>query len=265
MIGCPVEHSLSPAIHNAGFAALGLDWEYLAVAVPDGRAARAVAAMRSLGLIGMSVTMPHKAAVVAAVDRLTPRAARLGAVNTVLRDGDRLVGDSTDGVGLLDALAEHDWHPDGRRVVVLGAGGAARAAVAALGDAGAEVVVVNRTLGRGEAAARLAGPSGRTGTPAAAADADLILNATPVGMGGDAGLPLDPALLGAGQLVLDMIYDPAATPFLLAAANAGATAVGGLTMLVHQAAHAFSGWTGAAAPVDAMREAAEAELARRAG
>src|SRR5690606_16596671 len=159
VIGSPVRHSLSPTIHNAAFAATGLDWVYVAFEVPEGRGGDAVAAVRTLGLAGLSVTMPHKAAVHDAVDERTPVAAALGAVNCVYWRGDRLVGDNTDGAGFLDALrADEGVEVGGRRCVVVGAGGAGRAVAHALGGAGAaEVVVVNRSPGPAARAAELAG------------------------------------------------------------------------------------------------------------
>ncbi len=265
VIGRPVDHSLSPAIHNAAFEALGLDWQYFAVSVPEHHAPDAIDAMRAVPFAGMSVTMPHKAAVAQLVDTRTPIAAALGAVNCVWWRGEELVGDNTDGAGFVDAL-RHDegWDPAGRRAVVIGAGGAARAVVWALADAGArEVVVVNRTAERAEAAAALAGTVGRTGPPEAASDADLVVNATSVGMGEDPAVPLDPELLGSGQLVVDLVYEPPATAFIRAARARGAVAVNGLGMLIHQAAHAFRRWTGEDPPVEVMSAAATAELARR--
>ena len=262
VIGAPVEHSLSPVIHNAAFAALDLDWAYFAVSVPPGDADRAVAAMRSLRLGGLSVTMPHKAAAAAAADVLTPGAERLGAVNCLSWSGTRIVGDSTDGAGFLDSLrVDHAWDPHGRRVVVVGAGGAARAVVAALADAGvASVGVVNRSEDRARRAAALAGDRGTVVAAEAAADADLVVNATPVGMGADGGLPLDPDRIGAGQVVADLVYDPLETPFLAAARSRGAVPVTGLGMLVHQAAHAFRAWTGEDPPVEVMSAAVVAAL-----
>ncbi len=290
IIGDPVRHSLSPAMHNAAFAALGLDWVYLAFEVAEGNAHAAVEGARSLGLVGLSVTMPHKGAVVNAVDRLSPVAVALNAVNTVVRRaGDVLEGDNTDGAGFLDAL-RHDegFDPAGQRCLVVGAGGAARAVVKALADAGArQVVVVNRTSSRAEAAAALAGAVGRVGVIDEAADAELVVNATPVGMsrgarpdaevvpiggkhvGADAsaGPPfaasvVDPAHLGPGQLVVDLIYHPPVTPLLEAARARGATGVSGLGMLIHQAAHAVRLWTGEDPPLAVMSAAAMAELAK---
>lgn len=262
VIGTPVEHSLSPVIHNAAFAALDLDWTYFAVTVPSGRAGDAVAAMRSLRLGGMSVTMPHKADVAAVVDRTTPTAERLGAVNCLAWRGTQIEGDSTDGAGFLDSLrVDHDWDPAGRRALVVGAGGAARAVVAALADAGAdEVLVANRDEGRGARAAALAGPRGRVATVEAASDVDLVVNATPVGMGGDPSSPVPDGRVGAGQVVVDLVYEPIETPLLAAARAAGAMPVTGIGMLVHQAAHAFRAWTGEDPPVEVMSAAAVAAL-----
>ena len=264
VIGHPVEHSLSPVIHNAAFAAGGLDWHYFALTVPDGQAAAAVAAMRSLGVAGMSVTMPHKDAVAALVDARTAVADALGAVNCVFWRGDELVGDNTDGAGFIDALRQDEgWEPAGRRAVVLGAGGAARAVVLGLADAGAaEVVVVNRSADRGAVAAALAGDRGRLGSIADVSDADLVVNATSVGMG-DGALPLDPSLLGPHQLVFDLVYEPPVTPLVAAARERGAVGVTGLGMLIHQAAHAFRRWTGQEPSVEAMSAAASAALAHR--
>jgi shikimate dehydrogenase len=268
VIGHPVRHSLSPALHNAAFAATGLDWAYLAFDVAEGHAPDALAAMRTFGLGGLSVTMPHKAAVAAAVDECSPAAAALGAVNCVVPRGGRLVGENTDGGGFLDALLDvGSFSPEGRRCVVLGAGGAARAVVLALADAGAaDVAVVNRTVARAEVAAALAGRRGRTGTADEVADADLVVNATSLGMAGagDGALPCDPARLGPGQVVVDLVYEPLDTPLLVAARARGAEARDGLGMLLHQAARAFTAWTGVPAPVGAMDAAARAALAARA-
>ena len=265
VIGSPVRHSLSPAIHNAGYEALGIDWAYVAFEVAPGRAADALTAMRVLALAGLSVTMPHKHDVAAAVDEIAPAARVLDAVNCVERTADgRLVGHNTDGDGFVDSLLAAGAHgPAGRRCVVLGAGGAARAVIDALARHGAtEVVVVNRSPGRGAKAASLAGPVGRVGTPVDVSRADLVVNATSVGMDSTE-LALDPALLRAGQVVADLVYHPLDTALLGVARAAGATPVDGLGMLVHQAARQIRIWTGLDAPVAVMRAAAEAELARR--
>lgn len=255
-MGDPVAHSLSPLLHNAAFDALGLDWVSVAFRVPAGRAGDALVGMRALGLAGLSVTMPHKQDAAAAVDECTPEAARLGAVNCVVPRRGRLVGESTDGAGFLASLRRGaGFDPAGRRCVVLGAGGAARAVISALAGAGAsEVAVVNRTPDRAAAAAALAGPAGRSAGPDAVAEADLVVQATPVGMPsvGPPSSPVDPGLLHAGQVVADLVYHPAVTPLLAAAKARGALPLGGLGMLVHQAALAIEHWTGRQAPVEAM-------------
>ena len=266
VIGAPVRHSLSPALHNAAFSVCGLDWVYLAFEVPAGEAADAISAVRTLGVDGLNVTMPHKTDVADAVDVCMPAAALLRAVNAVRRRADgTLEGHNTDGDGFVASLRDAGADPAGRRVVLLGAGGAGRALALALSGAGAvDVAVVNRSDGPARAAAELATPVGRVGTAADVAAADLVVNATPVGMG-DAGgaFPVDPSSLHAGQVVADIVVHPLDTAFLQAARAAGARTVDGLGMLVHQAALAFTLWTGVDAPVAEMRAAAEGELAGR--
>lgn len=260
VIGSPVRHSLSPAMHNAAFAALDLDWVYVACEVAPGAVGAALAGVRALDIGGLSVTIPHKTDALAEVDEATEAARAIGAVNTVVPVGDgRLRGENTDGGGFLASLAEAGFDPAGGTCAVLGAGGAARAVVHALAGAGAaEVVVVNRTPERGEATARLAGPLGRPGSAADVRSADLVVNATPLGLSGrdPSELPVDPALLRADQVVVDLVPNPAVTSFMRAAAGRGATVVGGLGMLVHQGALAFELWTGRPAPVEVMRAAA---------
>lgn len=257
VIGSPVRHSLSPALHNAAFEAADLDWTYVAFEVAAGHGAAAVSAMRALDLAGLSVTMPHKSDVAAAVDRLSPAAAELGAVNCVAWDSGQLVGHNTDGDGFIDALRlDLGVEPSGCRVVVLGAGGAARAVVRALAAAGAaEVVVVNRTAARAEAAAALAGAAGRIGSMADVAVSDIVVNATPVGMGDpvEDGLPVPVRALRSEQVVTDLVYQPLVTPLLRAAADCGATTLNGVGMLLYQAARSFRLWTGVDPRIDAMR------------
>lgn len=257
-------------MHNAAFEALGLDWAYLAFDVAPGEVGRALAGARALGLAGLSVTIPHKEAAAASVDRLSPLAEALGAVNTVVFDpGGTLRGENTDGPGFMEALrADEGFDPVGRRALVVGAGGAARAVVKALADAGtAEIVVVNRTAERAEAVAALAPGCARVGVAADAGECDLVVNATPLGMvggGAEGSSPMRDADLGPGQLVVDLVPNPAITPLVEQARARGAVAVNGLGMLVHQAALAFRLWTGSGPPVAAMSAAALAELARRA-
>ncbi len=262
VIGSPVRHSRSPVLVNAAFAAGNLDWAFVALEVAPGDGAAAVDAMRVLGLGGLSVTMPHKQDVIGALDRLSPDAAALDAVNCIAWEGGELVGHNTDGGGLLDALAtDQDLGPAGLCCAVLGAGGAARSVVRSLAAGGAaEVVVVNRTPERAEAAAALAGDVGRTGDVTEVRDADLIINATSVGMGAadddETSTVVGAHLLRPGQTVVDLVYQPLETPLLRLAAAAGARPVDGIGMLVHQAARAVALWTGEVAQVEAMKAAA---------
>lgn len=252
LIGDPVDHSLSPALHNAAFAALDLDWVYVAFPVRAGSGRAAVDAMRAMSIEGLSVTMPHKEDVARGVDRLSPTAERLGAANTVVRRKGRLWGESTDGAGFIDALRDDvGFDPSGQRCAVLGAGGAARAVILALAEAGADVAVVGRTPERVEEAAALGGRVGDSGDIAGAA---LVVNATPVGMTTE-GLPLDPVLLGSGHVLVDLVYRPAVTALMREAKARGAAAHNGLGMLIHQAARQVQLWTGSAPPVAAMRAA----------
>jgi len=266
VIGDPVRHSLSPVLLNAAFAALRLDWVYVAFEVPEGRASDALSAMRLLDLAGLNVTMPHKTAVADGCDDLTPDAAVLRSVNTVVPvGGGRLLGDSTDGEGFVRSLRDAGHDPGGCRALVLGAGGAARAVVLALGREGSAVTVAARRADAASAAAALA-PAGEAvawdSARLVAPGADLVVNATPLGMSGGA-LPLTPEAVRRGQVVADLVYHPLETPLLKAAREAGAEVVDGLGMLVHQAALAAERWTGEKAPVGVMRAAAEAALAAR--
>ncbi len=273
VIGDPVRHSLSPALHNAAFARLGLDWTYVAFEVPAGGGADAVAAMRSLGIDGLSVTMPLKAEAAEACDELSPAAAMLGAVNCVRRSGDRLIGENTDGVGFVNSLrSQAGVELAGMHAVVLGAGGAARAVVVALASEGASVTIVNRSvesamqaaeLGKQAAAAAGIGisMSVMVGAPGAIRDADLVVNATPLGMHAADPMPAPPGLLRRGQIVVDLIYTPALTPILEAADEAGAQILNGTGMLLFQAAEQFKMWTGRDAPVRAMGAAVGLDIA----
>lgn len=263
VIGSPVRHSLSPALHNAAFRAGGIDWRFVAFDVAAGRAEDAVAAMRTLGIRGFAVTMPHKADVAAAVDEVDVAAAALRSVNTVaLRDDGSTFGASTDGAGFVRSLQADGVALDGRRIVVLGAGGAARSIVDALGRAGvADIAVVNRTEANAVGVAGLA-PMARVGGVADVAGADVLVNTTSVGMGTDE-IPLDPSLLHDRLTVADIVYHPLHTAFLDAARAVGAATVDGLGMLVHQAVLQQELWTGATPDPTVMRRAAEEQLARR--
>lgn len=257
VIGDPVHHSRSPAIHNAAFAACGLDWVFVALATPGGRADVALDAMATFGLGGLSVTMPHKQHVATAVGRLSPLAAQLGAVNCVAWDGDELVGHNTDATGFV-AMMDHAGHAvAGSSVAVVGAGGAGRAVVAGALAAGAgRVVVVNRSEGAASAAAGLDPDRCVVGGTGDIAGCDVVVNATPVGMAGHDGLAVPTHALHRGQVVVDLVYDPVDTELLREARQVGATTIDGLGLLVFQAADAFTLWTGVPAPVDVMVAAA---------
>lgn len=265
LIGSPVGHSLSPVIHQAAFDAAGLDWRYVAFDVPPGRADEALAAMRLLGIAGLSVTTPHKEQVAGTVDGLAPAAAALRSVNTVVRDDGRLVGHSTDGQGFVSALHADGVDVCGMHVAVLGAGAAARSVIAALDHAGAaDIAVVNRTAGRLADVVALAPLTAHAAADVAKqlADAELIVNATSVGFASD-DIPLDPAVLHPEHLVADLVYHPLDTALLRAARDAGARTFDGLGMLVHQAALQQQLWLGHLPDVTVMRRAAEAELLGR--
>lgn len=269
LLGHPVAHSRSPAIQTAALAALGLDRRYRAIDVPPSALAEALGLLDDAGVRGGNVTVPHKLAVIPACDRLTDEARLVGAVNTLTweRDGIRVLeGHNTDALGLGRALAEDVGALTGARAVLVGTGGAARAAAVALTRAGARVTVAGR---RAEAASELADVVARLGGPtdvvdladaellaARVAAARIVVNATTLGMHGEH-LPAACEALGAGQVAYDLVYG-VTTPFVAAARAAGAAAHDGLGMLVHQAAAALERWTGVAAPVGVMRAAAVA-------
>ena len=255
VIGDPVRHSLSPRLHNAGFAALGLDWFYVACPVAKGQAAQAIEAMRTLGIEGLSVTMPHKKSVAVAVDDLSPTAAKLGAVNCVRRDGDWLVGENTDGVGFVDSLrSQLQMDPDGLTIVIVGAGGAARSIALAMAEHGAQVGIFNRTATSAEEVVEIVGAASSVVQEEAIRDADVIVNATPLGMSDDS-LPFDPSLLSKGQSLIDLIYEPEKTALLVEAESLGVKTLNGVGMLLHQAGAQFQLWTGCEPPLKEMAQA----------
>lgn len=257
IIGWPVDASLSPAIHNAAFAARDLDWVYVAFPVRTDRVGAALDGMRGLGISGLNVTMPHKQAVIPYLDGLTPEVERVGAVNTIVVDGERLIGTNTDGAGFMRFLLyDAGMEAKGTTAVVLGGGGAARGVVTAMVDAGMDVTVTAR---RAEQAGEVAAVSGaRTAAwddrARIAAAADLVVNATPIGRG-DGSIPVDAGAIREGQTVVDLIYHPEATELVRIASKRGARAFNGMGMLLHQAALAFEAWTGVEAPFEAMAAA----------
>ena len=253
VVGWPIEHSLSPTLHNAAFAAADFDAISLALKVRAEGIRDVVRGLCAMGAVGVSVTMPHKASVVGLADHVDPLVRRLGAANCLTMTDGEVTATSTDGQGFLDALHEAvGFTSKGSSAVVHGAGGAAAAIVVALLDAGCSVKVHAR---RRDAAEALTARLGGGATIAGDADlraAELVVNATPVGMDGTAAEGVlavpDATLLHRGQLVFDTVYVPTLTPLLTAARSVGATTVGGLAMLVHQARRQLEGWIGA--PVD---------------
>ncbi len=272
LLGDPVAHSLSPAMHNAAFRALGLPAQYRAERVDAVALPRMATRLRAAPYLGANVTIPHKEAVAALVDSWSDEAAAIGAVNTLVREDGALRGYNTDASGLLAALETTlGLVPYGMRILLLGAGGAARAAaVALLAHAPAGLTVYNRDAGRAErlAAGMRDRYGGRVravaaeGARAEAAEADLIVNATSAGLDG-VSIPLDRLRPRPGAALFDMVYAPTPTPLMRALAAEGTTVADGLEMLVQQAAAAFALWTGRAAPVAVMRRAALDEQERR--
>ncbi|WP_313692723.1 shikimate dehydrogenase [Halorarum halobium] len=275
LVGNPVEHSLSPPMHEAGFEALGLDARYVTFEPAD--AAAAIRGAAALGVAGLNVTVPFKRDALAAVEP-DELAARVGAVNTVDFSTDPPSGHNTDVAGVARALSHHGVDPAGTAAVVVGAGGAARAAAFALAGSADSLHVANRTERRAEALAadvreagaerESAGESGAgTGVTAGGLDtlvdrvpaADLLVNATSVGMESDE-TPVPAAHLHADLAVLDAVYAPLDTRLLRDARAAGATTVDGAWMLLYQGVEAFERWTGEDAPVDAMNAALRREL-----
>jgi shikimate dehydrogenase len=237
-----------------------MDWVCVAFPTPTGSAREAVRGMGALGIAGLSVTMPHKAAVIQELDALTDTARLLNAVNCISRTRSGLQGHNTDGDGFLAAIrADFGLDPAGMVCAVLGAGGAARSVILALKQAGAaEILVVNRTQESAEQAAALAGSVGKVASEQSIELAELVVNATSVGMAGSSaaqGMAVDPNLLHSGQFLADLIYHPVETELMKAAQLRGCRVSNGLSMLIHQAAVAFEVWTAEPAPVQAMAQA----------
>lgn len=264
LIGHPIGHSVSPQMHNAAFKALSLNYIYLAFDVPPERLAEAVSGLRVLGAAGFNVTIPHKVAIMKLLDELDHSAERTGAVNTVVNNRGLLRGYNTDIYGIRRAL-EGRGLPIMKPALVIGAGGAARAAVAALIDLGFQkILIANRTPERGKALSEWA-RSLRVLTESLsleegrwkAAECGIIVNATPIGMHPDTGdTPLMSEDVREGTIVLDLVYNPPRTRLLEEAEKAGAIPVSGLDVLVYQGAEAFRLWTGMDPPVEVMRIAA---------
>lgn len=260
LIGNPVAHSLSPPMHEAAYEALDIDARYVTFEPPAGAGAAAVRSGETLGVAGLNVTIPFKEQVIEAVD-LDPLAARIGAVNTIAFDEDGAVGYNTDATGLVRAFEHHDVALTGRAVVV-GAGGAGRAAAFGLAEAGMDVAVANRTTERAHSLADEVSSSDLDGSAtghslsaleSVLADATILVNATSVGMEEDLS-PVPAAALHEALTVLDAVYTPIDTRLLRDARDVGAQTIDGAWMLLFQGVDAFEIWTDQAAPVDEMNE-----------
>jgi shikimate dehydrogenase len=255
VLGFPVAHSRSPAMMNAAFEAMGLDWRYVKLPVPPGLFEETARALPGSGYRGANVTIPHKLAALELADERSDAAAAIGAANTLTFADGAVAADNTDAGGLLDALAEP---PRGRTALVLGAGGAARAAVWALREAGAAVSVWNRTPGRAEVLAQELAVE-HAGRPRSA---DVLVNATAVGLAGESEEQLLEALPLSGlefELVVDMPYGSGPTALIEWAKRGGARGIDGLELLVRQGARSLERWTGRPPPLDAMRRGAAGE------
>jgi shikimate dehydrogenase len=270
--GQPVAENPTGAMQEAAFRALGLNWRYLTIEVPPARLADAVRGARAFGFRGFNLTIPHKVAVIGHLDDVVPDAALIGAVNTVRTEGGRLIGESTDGKGFLRGVrVDAGLDPRGRRVVVLGAGGAARAIAAELALAGAaDILVVNRSRERAEAmvsdlAARAGAPIRREsweGVWRVPAEADLLVNATSIGLYPDVNAmpPVDLAGAAPHLLVCDAVFNPPETRLLAAARARGLRVLDGLSMLVYQGVIGFRLWTGQDPPEAVMKDALRGAL-----
>lgn len=276
LLGWPARHSLSPQMHNAAFAEHGLDLVYLAAPSPPEALGDVVLALGELGVVGANVTVPHKERIIGLCDHLSVEAELIGAVNTLVWTTDGLLGENTDASGLQGALTADIGVAPGERFVVFGTGGAARAAVTAIGRLGGRLTVVGRRRAAAEQLAALGRRAGAGDAEAAVTDdhrlaamigaARVVVNATPLGMHAER-LPEPFHHLDDSQVAYDLVYDPARTPFLASAHDRGAAAHNGLGMLVAQAAASYRIWTGREAPfatVSAVATAALAERARRA-
>lgn len=275
IFGHPVAHTLSPLMHNAAFDALALPYRYLPFEVHPDRLEGAIKGILPLGILGLNVTIPHKEAVLPFLDQVDEEAKKIGAVNTIEIASGRLIGRNTDGRGFLESLREGEVDLSGRRVILLGAGGAAKAVAVVLAEQPiAEMVIMARTRARGKALAdRVTAVAPRLKTsiigvdfgPGFPADSDrptLLVNTTPLGMKQEDSSPFPPHLLDPRWSVADLIYRPEETPLLVAAKKVGATVIPGLGMLLYQGALAFEIWTKQKAPLSKMRQALQEALSR---
>ena len=272
LIGDPVEHTMSPVMHNAAYRQMGLDYVYVPFRVIAEELGKAIDGMRALNIRGLNVTIPHKVAVISFLDKLDPLAEKIGAVNTVVNDNGVLTGYNTDATGFLRALMEKGINPRGKNVLILGAGGASKAVSLILADNGAERLIILNRAEELNWAYELAGSISQLYNMDAKAgelnresldsvmeriDISILVNATSVGMTPDVDkTPFDVDLLRPGLVVFDVVYNPLRTRLLRDAEAAGAKTTSGIEMLVWQGALAFEKWTGQEAPPDLMRREA---------
>ena len=274
IIGYPIAHSISPAMHNAAFKRLGLDFEYVPFEVKPEDLRSAIDGLRDKGVVGFNVTIPHKEAIIPLLDEVTKLPRTIGAVNTVRIEGQKLVGYNTDGAGFLESLKiDAGIEPKDKDFVLLGAGGAARAvAVMLAGSEAKSVIVTDIDAKKGDALVNYVGsqfetrmeffPEKDSGLLKAISEADVVINATPIGMHPrEDECPLPPnSVLRAQCSVFDLVYNPPETKLMKIAKEKGSNAVNGLGMLVRQGALSFTIWTGLTAPIDVMWKAAKEAL-----
>ncbi len=269
VIGDPIEHTMSPVMHNAAFKKLGIDYLYVPFRVKKEELEKAIAGMRALNIRGLNVTIPHKVEVISFLDKVDSLVEKIGAVNTIVNDDGVLTGYNTDATGFLQALLERGVEPKGKNTVILGAGGASRAVSFILAERGAHPVILNRQLEL-DWAEELAGHISRIFDKEVKAlvlnernlaevleGAEVLVNATSVGMSPDIEeTPVPARLLKPGLVVFDIVYNPVKTRLLREAEAAGVKAIGGLDMLVWQGVLAFEKWTGHKAPLELMKREA---------
>ncbi|MDH5795825.1 MAG: shikimate dehydrogenase [Candidatus Bathyarchaeota archaeon] len=274
LIGDPVEHSLSPSIQNAAFRSLGLDYVYVVLRVSKESLEDAILGMRGLGFRGLNVTMPHKIDVIRHLDELDETARNVGSVNTILNRNGLLIGYTTDGIGALRALRHNGVDPSGKKIVLLGAGGASRSVSFTLAKEASEIIILNRTVEKAERLANdltfLLGDEAKVRAEGLSdgnlrkesMDADILVNATSIGMHPkEEETPVDRHFLRSKLVVFDLVYEPFETRLLREAREVGARTLDGLTMLVHQGAASFEIWTGVSAPIEVLMKAALGGLA----
>lgn len=252
IIGHPVAHSLSPAMHNAAFKAISIEAFYCPFDVLDLEGA--MRGTRALGIKGLSVTVPYKEAVIPYLDEIDPMAREIGACNTIVNRSGLLLGTNTDWIGAVRAIGEVS-PIKGKKVLVVGAGGSSKAIVKGLIQEGARVHIANRTRERAETLGKHFGCTASGLDLPSGMEIDILINATTVGMGQDHAMPVGPEVVEAADVVMDIVYAPLETPLLKLAKERGKTTINGLRMLLFQAVAQFELWTGKKAPVQVMEEA----------